>query len=89
MENLDVKAHASTATAYLTELARREDVRKALAGAVPEATKSQKIALCSVFGATHSDDVVPVLQRMSRDVDSDVALAATRALHTLQSRKNS
>ncbi len=46
MENLEVKGHANVATAYLTELARSEDVRQALFPLVPAASRDQKIALC-------------------------------------------
>ena len=86
IENLDTKSHADVASAYLTELARRDDVRKVLVGLVPQATKDQKIALCSILGATHSEDVVPVLSTLAKDIDPDVALAAAKALRIAQAR---
>lgn len=89
VENLDVKNHAAIASAYLTELARRDDVRTALLPLAADATKDQKLALCSIFSATHSDDVIPVLNTLSKDIDPDVSFAAARALRIVQARGNS
>ncbi len=85
-ESLDVSARADAATAYLEELARHEDVRRALFAMVGDASKDQKIALCSVLAGSHADDVVPTLNSLSKDVNPDVSLAATRALRIIQSR---
>jgi HEAT repeat protein len=87
MESLDTKAHASVAQAYMTELCRRADVRKALFPIVPEATPDQKIALCDSFAASHHEDVIPVLTALTGDRNSDVALAAGRGLRTVQAHK--
>ncbi len=89
VENLEMKAHSVAATAYLTELARREDVRKALFPLVARATKDQKIALCSIFAASPSDDVIPALNTLAKDIDPDVAFAASRALRIAQAHKAS
>ena len=87
VENLDNKGHSNTAEAYLTELGRREDVRKALFSLVQQATPDQKIALSNIFAASHSDDVVPALTDLSRDGNTDVARAASRGLRTLKARR--
>ncbi|MGH9583502.1 MAG: HEAT repeat domain-containing protein [Bryobacteraceae bacterium] len=87
IENLDQPGRGDTAVAYLTELCRREDVRKAVFAAVPQANKDQKIALCSVFAAVHARDAIPVLNKLSRDLDPDVSFAAAKALHTVQTRR--
>ncbi len=89
VENLNLKARAYVANAYLVELARREDVRAALTKLLPEATKEQKIALCSIFGSSHAPDAVPVLNGLSKDIDPDVAFAASRALRIAQARSSS
>jgi HEAT repeat protein len=88
-ENLALKGRAATAESYLTELARREDVRRALITLVPRATKDQKIALCSIFAASHSEDVLPTLNALAKDIDSDVALAASQALRISQAGRTS
>lgn len=89
LENLDNRSRAYVALAYLKELARRDDVRKALFALVPQATKDQKIALCQIFAASKSEDVVPVLSSLEKDIDPDVALAASKALRTVEARKSS
>jgi len=88
-ETLEAKSRASTAQAYLTELARREDVRRALFTLVNTATKDQKIALCSILAGAHRDDVVPTLNTLATDIDPDVAVAASRALRQTQANRTS
>jgi len=85
VENLETKAHSGVASAYLIELGQRADVRAALFPLVGQATKTQKMALCSIFAASRSDDVVPTLNTLSKDIDPDVAFAASKALRIRQS----
>jgi HEAT repeat protein len=87
IENLDIKAHASLASAYLTELVRRDDVRRALLPLVQQATRDQKIALCSILAASQADDVMPTLNALAKDADPEVAFAASKALRIAQGRK--
>jgi HEAT repeat protein len=87
VENLDVKGRSGVAQAYLGELAKRDDVRKALFPLVAQATRDQKIALCGVFSASQNDDVIPVLNTLSKDIDPAVSMAAARGLRILQARK--
>ncbi len=89
VESLNLKGRAYVANAYLVELARREDVRASLAKLLPEATKDQKIALCSILGSSHAEDAVPILNGLAKDLDPDVAFAASRALRILQARRPS
>ena len=84
VENLAVKSRSSVASAYLTELVRREDVRKALMPLISGANRDQKLAFCSVLSESGSEDAVPVLTTLSRDIDPDVSMAASKALKTLQ-----
>ncbi len=89
VEDLDVKGRATTAQAYLTELAKREDVRRALFPFIAQATRDQKVALCWVFSGSHSADVIPVLDTLSKDIDPAVSIAAARGLRIVQARKPS
>lgn len=89
VEELDVNGRSKVAQAYLTELATREEVRRALIPLVGHATKDQKVALCAVFSASHSEDVIPVLNTLSKDIDPEVSMAAARSLRILQARRNS
>jgi HEAT repeat protein len=84
VENLENKGQRNSAQAYLTELCRRDDVRKALFPLIPEATKDQKVALCWSLSASRNDDVIPVLNTLSKDIDPDVSLAASKGLKTVQ-----
>jgi len=86
MENLDLKGRSGVASAYLSELSRRDEVRTALFPLVAQATKDQKIALCSIFAGTRSNDVTPTLNTLAKDIDPDVAFAASKALRISQSR---
>ena len=52
MENLELRGQRDSAQAYLTELCRRDDVRKALFPLLREATKDQKMALCQALSAS-------------------------------------
>ncbi|MGA8030036.1 MAG: HEAT repeat domain-containing protein [Bryobacteraceae bacterium] len=84
-ENLDAKNHSGAASAYLSELARREDVLQALFPLAAQATKDQKIELCAVFSGSRNADAIPVLNTLAKDIDPDVSLAASRALTSLSS----
>jgi HEAT repeat protein len=86
VENLDVRGQRDSAEAYLTELCRRDDVRKALFPLLHETTKDQKLALCQALSASRSDDVIPVLSALAKDIDPDVSLAASKGLQRVQAR---
>ena len=80
VEGLGLKARTSVATAYLSELARRQDVRDALAKMMPEAMKDQKIAVLNVLGSVGSPDATKTIESYTSDRDRDVAYAASKAL---------
>jgi HEAT repeat protein len=88
VESLESKARSNVASAYLTELARRPDVANALTKMIPEMDKTQKIALCFIFGTAGTPDVIPPLNTFAKDIDPDIAFAASKALHTAQTRKS-
>jgi HEAT repeat protein len=84
MENLELRNQRTAAQAYMTELCRRDDVRSALFTLLPAATKDQKIGLCAALSASSSSDVIPVLNALAKDIDPDVALAASKGLRAVQ-----
>jgi hypothetical protein len=45
--------------------------------------------LCSVFAASRSDELLPALNKLSKDADPDVAFAASKAIRILQARGTS
>ena len=87
VENLDVRGQRDSAQAYLTELCRRDDVRKALFPLLTETTKDQKLALCQALSASRNNDVIPVLNALAKDIDPDVSLAASKGLSRVQAPK--
>jgi hypothetical protein len=87
-ETLANKPRASVAQTYLDELARGDDVRKALFSLVKESGKDQKVALCSIMADSKAADAIPILSDLSKDIDSDVSLAASRALRIVQSQQS-
>jgi HEAT repeat protein len=87
VENLDVRGQRDLAQAYLTELCRRDDVRKALFPLLRETTKDQKLALCQALSASRDDDVIPVLNALAKDIDPDVSLAASKGIRRVQAPK--
>jgi HEAT repeat protein len=87
VENLGIRGQRDSAQAYLTELCRRDDVRKALFPLLAESTKDQKLALCQALSASRDDDIIPVLNALAKDIDPDVSLAASKGLRAVQSAK--
>jgi len=85
---LEGKGYRDVAQAYLIELARNADVRKALYLYLQpgNTTKEQKIGLAHVLGASGDRDTVPYLETLSRDTDSEVAAEGLRALRNLRAR---
>lgn len=87
VENLNMKSRQDTAAAYLTELCRRNEVRQAVLPLLKDASPQQKVAFCNILAESHSDDVVPTLTELTKDINPDVALAASRGLRIVQARK--
>jgi HEAT repeat protein len=87
VENLQEKGRSEAASAYLKELANRKEVIEALTKMLPELDKSQKIALCPIFALAENSGGSTPLTALARDIDPDVALAASKALRTTQNRK--
>ncbi len=87
-DNLALKSRSDTAAAYLVELARRPEVRTALIPMIPQGSKDQKLALCSVLADAGTEDEVPVLEKMTGDKDPDVAVAATKAMKIVKARRS-
>ena len=84
VENLNSRQRADTANTYLKELINRQEVRKNLPKTLENSTKTQKLALCWIFGESHSEDLLPALEKLATDPDGEIATAAKRAKHVLQ-----
>jgi HEAT repeat protein len=88
-ENLNSQDLGDRAQAYMTEVCRNPAVRQAVASLVPSGNRDQKVRLCAALGASQSEDVIPVLTKLSSDIDPQVSLAASRALQKVKTRKDS
>jgi len=88
VNNLTSASYRGVARAYLTELARDADVRRALYPALQEsiATKDEKTGLAEVLGTSGGQDSVAPLQTLSQDTDTEVSQAGLRALKNLRAR---
>jgi HEAT repeat protein len=87
VENLANKSRADVAIAYLAELVQHENVRSAVVKMIPQMGKNQKVALCTVLAEAQTPDAAQTLNALLKDGDSDVALAASKALRTLKTRQ--
>lgn len=87
VQSLDLGgSKGSAASAYLSELCRRDDVVNAIAKIIPESSSDQKLALCGILGSSHNPTALPVLVNLTRDPDSQVALAAMKAQRVAQAK---
>jgi HEAT repeat protein len=86
VNTLNVRTYQGVALAYLTELARDLKVRMAIYPLLTQATKDEKIQLCTVFARSGDKDSLPYLETLSTDPDKDVAPEAIRSLRTLRAR---
>ncbi len=89
VESLRTKTRADSATVYLTELAVHAEVVKALVKLMPELDRDQKVAFCTILANAPDPDAASALSVLAKDVDPNVALAASKALRTQQTRKSS
>jgi len=86
VNTLNVRSYRDVAAAYLTELARAQQVRAAIYPMLAGATKDEKIQMSIVLARSGERDSLPYLQTLSTDPDTDVAQEGVRSLRSLQAR---
>jgi HEAT repeat protein len=86
INTLNQAAYHEIAVAYLSEAARRPEVRNALYKPLEQGTRDEKIQLARVLSASGDEGSVPYLEKISRDTDSEVAAEGLRALRSLRAR---
>lgn len=86
LNTLNSAAWRETASAYLTEAARRGPVLAALRQPLETGTRDEKIQLARIIAASGDASAVPWLDKLSRDPDSTVAQEGLRALRSLRAR---
>jgi HEAT repeat protein len=79
-------ARTNSAQALLIELARKEEVRKALYQALPRGTRDEKIGMVRVLAASGDQATEAHLEVLTRDSSVEVASEAVRALRSLRAR---
>lgn len=79
-------SYRKVSTAFLTELARNQDIRTALYRFMETGTRDERIALCHVMARSGQADTVPYLERLSQDRDAEVGTEALRALQVVRGR---
>jgi HEAT repeat protein len=82
----DNRAYRGVASAFLTELARDQNVRQAIYPMLTGATKDEKIQTAIVLARSGERDSLPYLETISVDGDNDVAQEGIRSLRTLRAR---
>jgi|SRR5579871_2569099 len=86
INNLNSAAYRDVAYAYLVEAARDGQVRRALYPTLENGTKDEKIALAGVLGRSGDQESIAHLQKVSNDLDPDVAEAGLKAVRNLQAK---
>jgi HEAT repeat protein len=86
INTLNSGVYREVAAAYLVEAARDDQVRKALYPPLASGTKDEKIGLARVLGRSGDRDSVSHLEKLTTDMDGDVAQEGRRSLRNLQAR---
>jgi HEAT repeat protein len=86
INTLNSASYKDYAVAYLTEAARKPDVRHALYQPIDQGTREEKIQLARILAISGDASSVPYLEKVSRDPDTEVAQEGLRALRALKSR---
>ena len=88
LNNLNSAGYRGVARAYLSELARDPEVRRALYPALqePATTKEEKTALAGVFAESGGRDSIAPLDALSKDPSPEVSQEALRSLKNLRAR---
>jgi HEAT repeat protein len=86
INTLNSKAYKGVARSFLLEATRDLGARRAVYPALGRGTKEEKIQLSQILAESGDKDTVAQLEPLTRDVDTDVAQEALRALRNLKAR---
>jgi HEAT repeat protein len=86
VNTLNSSAWHGVAFAYLEEAARQDEIRSLLYAGLPQRTRAEKTELAGVLARSGDNGTVPVLEALSKDPDSTVAVAGAQALRNLRAR---
>ena len=65
--------------AYLQELSRKTEIRKALLPLLPTGTKQEKLGLIRALAPNADAETAAAIQQLNKDSDSEVSIAAARS----------
>ncbi len=83
---LNSSSWRGVAFAYLEEASRHKDIRDLLYPGLAQRTRAEKTELAAIFARSGDNDTAPVLEALSKDPDSTVAVAGAQALRNLRAR---
>ncbi len=86
INTLNSASYKGEAFPFLVELARDDQVRRALYRPLQTGTKDEKMGLLGVLARSGDQASIAELQKLTNDGDADVAREALRAKRTLQAR---
>ncbi len=86
INTLNSASYKGEAFPFLVELARDDQVRKALYRPLQSGTKDEKIGLAGVLARSGDQSSIAELEKIAHDPDPEVAKEALRAKRTLQAR---
>ena len=86
INTLNSSSYRGEAFPFLVELARDDQVRKALYQPMLTGTRDEKIGLAGVLARSGDESSIPELKKLSADADPEVAREVLRSLRTLQAR---
>jgi HEAT repeat protein len=87
IDGLGLSKGNSTSQAYLQELCRRQDVRKAVVKLLPGATKAEKLGLITALAPNAGKETTEALEQLTTDPDAEVSVSAARSLRTGKARQ--
>ena len=86
INTLNSSSWHGVAFAYLEEAARQKEIRTLLTDGIAVRTRAEKTELASILARSGDNDTAAVLESLSKDPDSAVAMAAAQALRNLRAR---
>jgi HEAT repeat protein len=78
VNGLNLSKAESTSGAYLQELSRRAEVRKALLPALRQGSKAEKLGLIRALAPNADEETSAAIQELTHDPDAEVSIAAAR-----------
>lgn len=83
---LNSSSWRGVAFAYLEEAVRHKEVRNLLYPGLAQRTRAEKTELAAILARSGDNETAPVLEALSKDPDSTVAVAGAQALRNLRAR---